>query len=274
MIPSVHRFCRLALLGLLASLLPSIGHASEGVRYLLSPRSTIVQVCPQCTTPAGRPERLSGSFTLTPLPLSSGRRVEALTDLNLQSSSYRVQGSGFVQFLPSGKIAIVIHASINGDDMQLRATRRQPPPGTEFSVLLGTPRGGAVDYLMIVSAVPAEEGPDSDRDGVADADDVCPRVYDPKQLDSDGDGIGDACDLCADTAANEVVSSTGCSVAQTCPCEAAADGKPWRRGAYGKCVAHAVKQLRRDGRVSRKDSLRMLRDALRSGCGQTVVALR
>lgn len=34
---------------------------------------------------------------------------------------------------------------------------------------------------------------DSDGDGVADADDVCPATYDPDQLDSVGDGVGDAC---------------------------------------------------------------------------------
>jgi subtilisin family serine protease len=35
---------------------------------------------------------------------------------------------------------------------------------------------------------------DPDRDGVADADDTCPAVFDPDQADSDGDQVGDACD--------------------------------------------------------------------------------
>jgi hypothetical protein len=33
-------------------------------------------------------------------------------------------------------------------------------------------------------------------DGVGDACDVCPGVYDPDQLDTDDDGMGDACDNC------------------------------------------------------------------------------
>ncbi|MCK6527115.1 amidohydrolase family protein [Myxococcota bacterium] len=37
---------------------------------------------------------------------------------------------------------------------------------------------------------------DADRDGVADAEDVCPAVHDPEQWDLDGDGAGDACDPC------------------------------------------------------------------------------
>jgi cysteine-rich repeat protein len=36
--------------------------------------------------------------------------------------------------------------------------------------------------------------PDSDGDGIPDAIDNCPTVYNPDQLDSDGDGIGDACE--------------------------------------------------------------------------------
>ncbi|RMG12363.1 MAG: hypothetical protein D6729_16655 [Deltaproteobacteria bacterium] len=53
------------------------------------------------------------------------------------------------------------------------------------------------------------EGPtptDRDGDGVPDAEDLCPDVFDPvrpldgaSQADHDGDGIGDACDLCPTT---------------------------------------------------------------------------
>jgi len=36
--------------------------------------------------------------------------------------------------------------------------------------------------------------PDSDGDGIADAIDNCPTVYNPQQLDADGNGTGDCCD--------------------------------------------------------------------------------
>ncbi len=41
---------------------------------------------------------------------------------------------------------------------------------------------------------------DQDRDGIVNADDVCPRAPDPDQADADSDGIGDACDECGDLA--------------------------------------------------------------------------
>ncbi|NKQ38338.1 MAG: hypothetical protein HF967_02465, partial [Methanosarcinales archaeon] len=37
---------------------------------------------------------------------------------------------------------------------------------------------------------------DFDGDGIPDAIDVCPQVFDPCQQDADMDGVGDACDTC------------------------------------------------------------------------------
>lgn len=56
---------------------------------------------------------------------------------------------------------------------------------------------GSTVYTGVVTA------DDSDGDGIPDATDDCPRVFNPirpmdrgVQADSDGDGVGDACDLC------------------------------------------------------------------------------
>lgn len=52
------------------------------------------------------------------------------------------------------------------------------------------PSNGQGTFLDNVSVVVA----DTDQDGVFDACDNCPTVYNPSQADADGDGIGDACE--------------------------------------------------------------------------------
>lgn len=54
-----------------------------------------------------------------------------------------------------------------------------------------------------------EEGPppDSDADGIADADDNCPDVANPNQLDFDGNGAGNACDVMVYTGISGTLSS-------------------------------------------------------------------
>ncbi|HVJ88156.1 MAG TPA: amidohydrolase family protein, partial [Labilithrix sp.] len=65
------------------------------------------------------------------------------------------------------------------------------------------PTRGATAGMAEVSVYSGIAADDQDGDGVADAKDNCPRVFNPirpmdngKQPDADGDGIGDACDKC------------------------------------------------------------------------------
>jgi hypothetical protein len=100
-------------------------------------------------------------------------------------------------------------------------------------------------------------------------------VSNPDQADLDGDAIGDACDACPNTPAGSMVTGQGCSIDQLCPCEGPQSDAQWENpGKYLRCVSRATRSLRRDGQISRAQSLRILRGAARSGCGRTVVAMR
>jgi hypothetical protein len=62
--------------------------------------------------------------------------------------------------------------------------------------------------------------PDADQDGIADAYDNCPTIWNPSQTDTDGDGIGDACDCrvpWADADADGDVDLLDFAAWQSCP---------------------------------------------------------
>jgi len=56
---------------------------------------------------------------------------------------------------------------------------------------------------------------DSDDDGVCDADDNCPTIYNPTQANADGDAAGDACDGCPSDPYKIAPGVCGCGIADT-----------------------------------------------------------
>src|SRR5262249_54531673 len=54
--------------------------------------------------------------------------------------------------------------------------------------------GFDLDAVAAIHSVDTEGAPDSDGDGIPDAADGCPTVFDPDQRDADGDGVDDRCD--------------------------------------------------------------------------------
>jgi hypothetical protein len=251
--------------------------AAAGPRhYRLTEGSSITVVCTDCRDRLPPvPQPLVGGVDVTPLPLSAGSDVGAMTGLELTSADFRVAGRGFVQRIGADRQAMVLEATINGEPVLLTSGRRQPAHGPDITIVLTSARTESPHYVIVLAAVPDDaQLPDADADGVEDERDNCPTLANGDQRDADGDRVGDICDQCAESD-ETLVNAHGCSVAQLCPCDAPTPTTSWTDQAeYLRCVARATRGLRREGLISRGESLGLLRRALRSGCGRTVVALR
>jgi hypothetical protein len=82
--------------------------------------------------------------------------------------------------------------------------------------------------------------------------------------DSDGDGVPDADDLCPDTPAGAMVNGSGCSIDQLCPC----DGTWRNHGEFVSCVAQTSALFVKLGLISESQRLAMIRAAANSNCGK------
>jgi hypothetical protein len=243
--------------------------------YVLSSHSSITSVCNSCGTPPEPAENLSGTFDITLLPVASGFEVAGVTNIDLSSRSFVISGNGFLQQLGRDRQVMVLDAQVNGTKVRFTSGRRQhaSPPG--ITIILSSPRTDKQTYLLVISAVPvSDQAPDADGDGVPDASDNCPTISNSSQSDSDGDGVGDACDQCPGTPVHSVVTQTGCSIEQLCPCDGPNPGEQWNsQREYLRCVVRGTRTLRRQGQISRPESLQIIRRAVRSACGRTIVAL-
>jgi hypothetical protein len=254
----------------------SLAALADSAHYVLRPGSSITAVCNGCTAPPAAPEPLSGSFDVTLLPVDSAFDVAAVTNLSLTSKRFTITGNGFLQRLGGDRQKMVLDAQVNDGKALLTSGRRQQVVGRDIHIVLSSGRTAPEAYVVVISASPVySQPPDGDADGAADARDNCPADANTDQSDTDADGVGDACDRCGETLAASVITNDGCSVEQLCPCDAPAGGDHWdNQGQYLRCVSQATRSLRREGQISRGESLRMIRRAAGSGCGRTVVALR
>jgi hypothetical protein len=99
-----------------------------------------------------------------------------------------------------------------------------PPPGQIYYYLVvPTNRCGegptGIDSSGNPLVLPAPCAPstnDTDGDGIADQDDLCPTIADPTQPDADGDHRGDACDNCPATPNNDQADSDGDGIGDAC----------------------------------------------------------
>lgn len=123
----------------------------------------------------------------------------ALIDLDLDGA-----GRDPIQALACGTQDAACSALMTGSEVRFVKIR-------DVSAIPGAPN---------VDALAALTGPvtltDGDHDGIPDAVDLCPGLFDSAQLDSDGDGVGDACDNCPDRANAGQADSDGDGVGNAC----------------------------------------------------------
>ena len=243
--------------------------------YVLNTGSSITSMCNTCGEAPAAAEQLTGTFDVTVLPVAAASDVAAVTAINLSSARHVLGGHGFVQRIGPDRQAMVLEAEINGAKVLFTSGRRQHVNGSDMTIILSSPRTGEHTYVLVISASPVNDQPaDADGDGVPDAQDNCPTVANSDQKDSDGDGVGDACDQCAGTT-DGLVTRQGCSLAQLCPCDGPTADQQWESSTdYLRCVLRATRTFRRNGQMSRAESLQTMRRASRAGCGRTVVAMR
>jgi hypothetical protein len=246
------------------------------IHYALGEESRIARYCQGCAVAVGAEEPLAGGFDLTSLQVPTDHTLEALTAVAWRTASLSVTGTGFLQRIGGNQIAMVIDARINGESVLLTSGRRQLTSQGEIRIHLASPREAGDGYVVTLVARPvAAEGPDEDGDGVPDSIDRCLNLSDPDQDDGDRDGVGDACDDCPETAFGDPVLPTGCSAAQVCPCDGPGESEEWSsQRAYVQCVARTLKTLSEQKRVSRSRVRQLIQNAVRSGCGRRILALR
>lgn len=245
--------------------------AADTVVYRLGSGSRIVRTCEGCESVA---EAMEGFFAVTSLPMGTDYAVEALTDVHWTSPSFRIRGAGFLQRLGSSRLSLVIDARINGETVLLTTKHRQRTAPPEIRVVLTNPSSVGARFLVQIVAAPlTPDGPDADGDAIADGNDNCRNRPNATQEDADGDGVGDVCDLCPGTLAGTAVLDSGCAAEQLCPCDGPPEGGEWTdQRSYLRCLARNLKQLWRQGKVTRSEVSRTLRGAAASGCGRRIVA--
>jgi hypothetical protein len=159
--------------------------------------------------------------------------------------------------IDTGQVLIDLQASYRSDSFSSVVTI---PPGTYTIMVRGCASKGACWMSEGISGgVLTGEmmAPDVDSDGVADAMDNCPAIYNPPQADCNNDGLGDACEIAAGSP-----DFNQDTIPDTCQCIAdivLADHQV--NGAdlgallaqWGPATANTLSDLNRDGQVSGAD---------------------
>jgi hypothetical protein len=145
--------------------------------------------------------------------------------LETEKAMKKQLASACAWILVAGGAAFAVPAQAN--DVPFECDGRFGDCGTpELSGGGGGGGGGAILIANTDLGDTYQHADDYDDDGIDDAYDNCPRVYNPDQLDTDGDGIGDACDNCPNDYNPDQRDTDGDGAGDACDDDIDGDGIP------------------------------------------------
>ncbi|HEV8336977.1 MAG TPA: thrombospondin type 3 repeat-containing protein [Candidatus Polarisedimenticolia bacterium] len=139
----------------------------------------------------------SANITVQSVPRNPGATTVfndvTFTDYRVEYSALMAPLSGVITtgFLPAGGTATLTLIVVPG------ALKQGGWAGSTITARITVHGKDVSDHdvqFTATTAIMFTTAPDTDNDGIPDASDNCPLVFNPSQLDNDIDGIGDCCD--------------------------------------------------------------------------------
>ena len=180
----------------------SVGNNPDGSDTVIE----VLEVTPVSSDPTNTAVDDSTTITLQALPRNPGATTffndVTFSDYEVTYSALLAPAGGTVTgFVPAGGTATLTLVVVPG------ALKMGGFAGNTIGARITVHGKDVSDHdlsFTTTTTINFTTAPDTDSDGIPDASDNCPLVFNPSQFDNDLDGIGDCCD-------SDTVTPPGCS---------------------------------------------------------------